>query len=151
MSRAALAAGRQAGLSNPNQDSFLPLGDTDSFKGKKGPAYQVLATRSRRSAVHTMALVTAHLHFVGGAHGAGHPEKHPGPPGPQKGGKASGTSYKSQRPPSPMYSDWFHRSMDILFYKRFLSPARVGRTDSPRSHMSPPHQTPAQQYSTCGS
>lgn len=72
VSRAAQAAGRQAGLSNPNQDSFLPLGDTDSFKGKKGPAYQVLATRSGRSAVHTMALVTAHLHFVGGAHRAGH-------------------------------------------------------------------------------
>lgn len=77
--RAVLVRGRYAGLSNPNQDSFLPLGDTNSFKGKKGPAYQALATRSRRSAMHTMALVTAHLHFVGGAHGAGHLEKHPGP------------------------------------------------------------------------
>lgn len=83
--RAALAVGRQAGLSNPNQDSFLPLGDRDSFKGKKGPAYQVLATRSRRSAKHTKALVTAHLPFVGGAHGVGHPEKHPGLGATQKG------------------------------------------------------------------
>lgn len=52
----------------------------DSFKGKKGPAYQVLATAtgSKRSEMLTMASVTAHLHFVGGAHGVGHLEKHPG-------------------------------------------------------------------------
>lgn len=26
-----------------------------------------------------MAFGNSHLHFVGGAHGVGHPEKHPGP------------------------------------------------------------------------
>lgn len=79
--RAALAVDRQAGLSNPNQDSFLPLGDTGFLQreeraGLSGSRHWV---KEVSKAMHTMASVTAHLHFVGGAHGVGHLEKHPGP------------------------------------------------------------------------
>lgn len=80
--------GRQGGLSNPNQDSFLPLGDTGFLQREERAGLSGSATGSRRSEMHTMALVTAHLHFVGGARGVGHWEKHAGP-GAQKGGKAS--------------------------------------------------------------
>lgn len=43
---AALAVGRQAGLSNPNQDSFLPLGDAGFLQreeraGLSGSSHQV--------------------------------------------------------------------------------------------------------------
>lgn len=66
------------GLSNPNQDSFLPLADRFLPKGRKGQLIS-LCTRSRRSAMHTMASVNSPPSPRGRGSRVGHLEKHPGP------------------------------------------------------------------------
>lgn len=60
------------GLSNPNQHSFLPLADKFLPKRRKGQLIS-LCTRSRRSAMHTMASVNSPPSARGcGSRGAAH-------------------------------------------------------------------------------